>query len=68
MDDAAEWMGRGINRMKVDMGWGHPLYVNSVNQYALFLRKQGQMEAADSAQREVRQAQSVVDVRSFTGR
>jgi tetratricopeptide (TPR) repeat protein len=66
--DAAEWMGRGINRMKVDMGWGHPLYVNAMSQYALFLRKQGQMEAADSAQREVRRAQSVVDVRSFTGR
>ena len=66
--NAAEWMGRGITRMKVDMGWGHPLYVSMVNQYAQFLRKQGLMEAADAEQREVRQAQSVVDARSFTGR
>jgi tetratricopeptide (TPR) repeat protein len=68
MNGAADWMGRGINRMKVEMGWGHPVYLNAVSQYAQFLRKNGQMEAADSAQREVRQGQAVVDARSFTGR
>jgi tetratricopeptide (TPR) repeat protein len=68
MNDAADWMERGINRMKVEMGWGHPVYLNAVSQYAQFLRKQGLTEAAATAQREVRQAQSVVDARSFTGR
>jgi tetratricopeptide (TPR) repeat protein len=66
--NAAEWMGWGITRMKVDMGWGHPVYLNAVSQYAQFLRQQGQMEAADAEQREVRQAQAVVDVRTFTAR
>jgi len=66
--DAAEWMERGTARMRVDMGWGHPVYVNAMSQYARFLRERGQVEAAVTAEREVRQAEAVVDVRSFTGR
>jgi tetratricopeptide (TPR) repeat protein len=68
MVDAAEWMERGTKRMKVDLGWGHVIYVNAMTQYARFLRERGQMEAAASAQREIRQSQNTVDVRSFTGR
>ena len=66
MNDAAEWMGRGIARMKVDLGWGHAIYVNAVRQYAKFLRKTGQTEAAASAESEVHQAEALVDVRTLT--
>jgi tetratricopeptide (TPR) repeat protein len=65
--NAAEWMRRGTDRMRVDLGWGHTLYVNAMAEYARFLRERGQMEAAATAEREVRKAQSVVDVRSFAG-
>ena len=64
--DAAEWMKRGIERMKVDLGWGHVIYLNSMREYALFLRRSGQVEEAASAQSEVRRAESIVDARSFT--
>jgi len=66
--DAAVWMDRGIARMKVDLGWGHIVYINSMKQYAQFLKESGQLEAAVSAQREVRQAEAVVDARTFTAR
>jgi len=68
MAGAAQWMARGTARMKVDLGWGHPVYVNSMANYARFLREHGQTEAAAAAQREVYQAQSVVDARSLTSR
>ena len=61
-------MARGTARMKVDLGWGHAVYINVMSDYAQFLRERGQLEAAAVAQREVRQAQSVVDVRSLAGR
>jgi hypothetical protein len=61
-------MDRETTRMKLDMGWGHPLYVNAINQYAHFLRKQGQTEAASTAEHEIHQAQSIVDARTFTSR
>jgi len=64
--NAAEWMRRGTDRMKVDLGWGHMLYVNAMAEYASFLRQRGQMEAAATAEREVRKAQSVVDVRALS--
>ncbi|HEX4759060.1 MAG TPA: tetratricopeptide repeat protein [Terracidiphilus sp.] len=64
--DAAEWMKRGIERMKVDLGWGHAIYLNSMREYAVFLRRSGQVEEAASAQSEVRRAESIVDARSFT--
>ena len=64
--DAAEWMKRGVERMKVDLGWGHVIYVNSMREYALFLRRSGHVEEASSAQSEVRRAESIVDARSFT--
>jgi tetratricopeptide (TPR) repeat protein len=66
MDNAAIWMQRGIQRMKVDMSWGHFVYLSAVAQYAAFLRKRGQTEAASAAELELRQARSVVDARSFT--
>jgi tetratricopeptide (TPR) repeat protein len=65
MTGAAEWMERGTTRMKVELGWGHPMYVEALGKYALFLRGRGQLEAAAVVEREVRQAEAVVDVRSL---
>lgn len=66
--DAGTWMERGTARMKRDLGWGHPAYVDAISNYAKFLRARGQMEAAATVEREVKQANSVVDVRSLTTR
>jgi tetratricopeptide (TPR) repeat protein len=65
MIGAEEWMGRGITRMKVDLGWGHTIYVNAIRQYARFLKETGHMEEAASAQAEARQSEAVVDARSY---
>ena len=62
---AAEWMERGTTRMKVELGWGHPMYVEALEKYALFLRGRGQVEAAAVVEREVHQVEAVVDVRSL---
>ncbi len=66
MEDASTWMARGTARMKVDLGWGHTIYLNAMTQYAKFLRQRGQMEAAASAEREVKMANAVVDARSLS--
>jgi len=62
---AAEWMARGIARMKVDLGWGHTIYVKAMKQYAQFLRVSGSAEAAATAEREIRQMEMVVDARAL---
>jgi len=64
--DAAGWMQRGTARMKVDLGWGHVIYLRAMSEYAKFLRERGQTEQADSAEREVRMARSVVDARTLS--
>jgi tetratricopeptide (TPR) repeat protein len=66
--DAADWMARGLKRMKVDLGWGEPIYLNAMAEYAVFLRKDGQREAASNAESEIRQVQSVVDARTLSTR
>lgn len=63
--DAAAWMQRGIDRMKRDLGWGHPVYITAMTEYAKFLRERGQKEEAASAEREIRMSQSVVDARTL---
>jgi tetratricopeptide (TPR) repeat protein len=68
MDQAVEWMQRGTVQMKIDWGLGHEVYINAVQQYAKLLRQRGQTESAQAAEREVRQAQAVVDARSFAAR
>jgi tetratricopeptide (TPR) repeat protein len=65
---AEELMKRGTDRMRVELGWGHVIYVNAMAQYAKLLRQRGEVEAASAAQHEVRQAADVVDARSFTAR
>jgi tetratricopeptide (TPR) repeat protein len=66
MEDAAELMARGTARMKVDLGWGHTIYLNAMTQDARFLRQRGQKEAAATAEREIKIANAVVDARSLT--
>ncbi len=66
--DASTWMEEGIAKMKGDFGWGHPIYLNAVSLYAKLLRQLGHMEEAAKAEREVRQANSLVDARSFVAR
>jgi hypothetical protein len=65
MAGAAEWMERGTTRMKVELGWGHPMYVDAMGQYALFLRERGRTEEAAVVEQEIRRAEAVVDVRSL---
>jgi tetratricopeptide (TPR) repeat protein len=66
--DAADCLRRGIERMKQDLGWGHPSYIEAMASYARFLRQRGQLQAAADAESEVVKARSVVDVRAFTTR
>ena len=68
MDEAAGWMERGTTRLKADLAWGHPVYVDAMRQYARFLEERGQTEAATDARRQVRPAESVVDAQALTGR
>jgi tetratricopeptide (TPR) repeat protein len=68
MDAAADAMQRGTSRMRIDMGWGHAIYLNAMAEYAKFLRERGDLEAASAAQREVRKATSTVDIRTLTAR
>ena len=66
MDAAAERMQSGTARMKVDLGWGHPMYLDALKHYATFLREHGQADAALAIDRERHQAESVVDARTLT--
>ena len=68
MDEAADYMQRGIGRMKQDWDWGYTLYVNAVAQYARFLRQRGQTESAALEEHELKQMAGVVDARTFVGR
>lgn len=68
MDAAADAMRRGTDRMRLDMGWGHSIYVSAMAHYAQFLRERGLTDAATAVEREVRNATSTVDVRTFTAR
>jgi tetratricopeptide (TPR) repeat protein len=66
---AAEvWMARGTEGMRPQFGWGHPIYLEAMRQYARLLRQRGDREAASTAETEIRRASSIVDARSFTSR
>jgi tetratricopeptide (TPR) repeat protein len=62
----AQAMERGLRGMKGTLGWGHPVYVQAMKNYALFLRESGQVAMAGRVEGEVRQAEAVVDARTFT--
>ena len=64
---AEEYLERGTTQMRAQLGWGHPVYLNSLKHYALFLRDNQRMEAANVLERQIRQAEAVVDVRAIPG-
>ena len=54
--------------MKEQLGWRHPTYINALGYYARFLRENRRVEDAEAAEREIRRAESVVDVHSIQTR
>jgi tetratricopeptide (TPR) repeat protein len=65
---ASEYMEEGAGIMKEQLGWGHPTYLNALGQYARFLRENRRGDGAALVERQIRQAESVVDVHSIQGR
>ncbi len=65
---AGQHLQDGTAAMKRQLGWGHPAYVGALKQYELFLRENRQVEAANVVERQIRQAQAVVDVHSIQTR
>jgi tetratricopeptide (TPR) repeat protein len=68
MTRASESMEQGVTIMKQQLGWGHPAYLNALRQYARFLREDRRADDAAVVERQIRQAESVVDVRSIQTR
>jgi tetratricopeptide (TPR) repeat protein len=65
---ANEYMEEGTSRMKEQLGWGHPAYLNALGQYARFLRENHRVEDAEAVERQIRRAEAVVDVHSMQTR
>jgi tetratricopeptide (TPR) repeat protein len=65
---AKEYMEAGTSMMKEQLGWGHPAYLNALSQYARFLRENHRVEDAEAVERQIRQAEAVVDVHSIQTR
>jgi tetratricopeptide (TPR) repeat protein len=65
MSLAGEYLERGTRLMSVRLGWGHPAYLNALKHYANFLRETQRIEAAKVVERQIRQAEAVVDVHSL---
>jgi tetratricopeptide (TPR) repeat protein len=65
---ATEFMKQGVTIMKEQLGWGHPAYLNSLSNYAQFLRENRRVDDAEAVERQIRQTQSVVDVHSIQKR
>ena len=63
--DAAQWLKAGIERMKVEFGWGHELYINALRQYSLFLHQNRQREEAAAVDREMQMLTATVDVHTL---
>lgn len=66
--DAAEWMRLSLARMKTFLGWGAPLYVNSMQRYVKFLHDTGERDEARNTEGEIHTLESVVDARSLMTR
>lgn len=62
---ADEYLQRGTTQMSAQLGWGHPVYLNALKHYALFLRENRRTEAANVVESQIRQAEAVVDVRAI---
>ena len=65
MSLAGEYLERGTTLMSKRLGWGHPAYLNALKHYARFLRENQRTEAANVVERQIRQAEAVVDVHSI---
>ena len=65
---ANEYMEAGTSLMKVQLGWGHPAYLNALGHYARFLRENHRVEDAEAVERQIRRAEAVVDVHSIQTR
>jgi tetratricopeptide (TPR) repeat protein len=62
---ASEFMKQGVATMKEQLGWGHPAYLNSLANYAQFLRENRRVDDAEVVERQIRQTEAVVDVHSL---
>jgi tetratricopeptide (TPR) repeat protein len=67
-EHASEWLERGTTDMRADFGCDRIMYVSAMKKYARFLRESGQLEAANSVESVVVQAESIVDANTLTGR
>ena len=65
---AGAHLEEGIAIMKEQLGWGHPVYLRVLGQYAQYLRETRRVAAANDVMREIRRAEAVVDVRSLETR
>jgi tetratricopeptide (TPR) repeat protein len=65
---ASGHLEEGIARMRSQLGWGHPSYLRALEYYAQFLRETRRVEMADAAEREIRRAQTTIDVRAMETR
>ena len=66
--DAAVYMKEGTDTMKEELGWGHPAYLSALAHYARFLRENSRVEEAEAVERQIRRAETVVDVHSVQAR
>jgi hypothetical protein len=51
--------------MDIKLGWGHPAYLRALTFYVQFPHGDRQVEAANIVERQIRQAEAVVDVHSI---
>jgi hypothetical protein len=65
MLEAGPQFREGTVAMSEQLGWGHPAYLSALRQYAKFLKENNQKDVANSVERQIRQAESVVDVHSL---
>jgi tetratricopeptide (TPR) repeat protein len=65
MSEAEKYLKRGIVQMNTQLGWGHPAYLKALKCYAQFLHENQQAEAANVVERQIRQAEAVVNVHSI---
>jgi tetratricopeptide (TPR) repeat protein len=63
--EAGRYMEEGIAIMKRQLSTGHPIYLNALRQYALYLHKSHRAEDANAVEREIRLAENVIDVHSI---
>ena len=62
---AGEYMEHGKSIMAEHLGWQHPTYLGASRQYARFLRENSRVEDAEVIERQIRQAQTTVDVKAL---